>query len=111
MNETTPRPQLIRPLVATPVNEASRPRYLFVHAATDEAAEWLIRECQAYGGIAPDYAAEGCYTMFVKLNYDVTDVLNFINSYRPRPNQADIDQQWADCIQNAEHNKENHDTL
>lgn len=102
-----PRPKPSRPIVADYVDRVARPRNLIVHTATDEAANWFKQNGKDFGAIAPEFAfttfeGDGCFLLLVKLNYDITEVLNFINAWRPTPTKDGLSSTWADAIENID---------
>lgn len=109
----TPRPKPIRPIVAVFLSKDTQPRALTVHTATEEAAQWFVRECKEFGGIFAEspwtnLTSEGNFVLNIKLNYDPDDVAAYINAWRPTPKREFDPLIWEQCIETIERNKENH---
>lgn len=110
-----PRPAPSRPLVAEFVNQVEQPRQIRVHAINTEAAEWFTRQCKEFGVIHGEShwanwggsASDGCYTLYVKANYDTTQVVNYINAWRPTPTKDGLSSAWADTIETIDFNNTN----
>lgn len=54
---------------------------LYITTGTDDATEWIESECPTYGIFQTPYGGGKDYTLIVANNYDVQEVIDYLNSY------------------------------
>lgn len=54
---------------------------LKVTPGSDDAKQWIESECPTYGNFQTPYGGGKDYTLIVADNYDVQEVIDYLNSY------------------------------